>query len=108
MGSADLFSNDYTFTTRVTVIIIVGFISFATIAVFVVCLLKYSPCCSDYLRRRNINLPFHRQSINAPCVSCQLIEMGEMACYNGICSGCGRVPPSIARATFSVATTKHV
>ena len=29
------------------------------------------------------------------CVKCQLIDMGEMACYTGTCPGCGRVPPSL-------------
>lgn len=28
------------------------------------------------------------------CTSCQLIDMGEMACYGGVCSKCGQVPPS--------------
>lgn len=29
-----------------------------------------------------------------PCLHCQLIEMGEMACYQEFCPHCGRVPPS--------------
>ena len=28
-----------------------------------------------------------------PCLNCKLIEMGEMACYQGICPQCGREPP---------------
>merc|ERR1711994_530499 len=28
-----------------------------------------------------------------PCLHCQLIEMGEMACYQEFCPHCGRVPP---------------
>jgi len=29
-----------------------------------------------------------------PCLHCQLIEMGEMACYQEFCPHCGRVPPN--------------
>ena len=29
-----------------------------------------------------------------PCVRCQLIDMGEAACYTGYCSECGRVRQS--------------
>ena len=28
------------------------------------------------------------------CYKCQLIDMGEAACYTGICPDCGEVPPS--------------
>jgi len=31
-----------------------------------------------------------------PCTGCQLINMGEAACYTGICSECGRTPTSLA------------
>ena len=30
------------------------------------------------------------------CTRCQLIDMGEAACYTGYCSECGRVPSSVA------------
>ena len=29
-----------------------------------------------------------------PCLHCQLIEMGEMACYQEFCPHCGRIPPN--------------
>lgn len=29
-----------------------------------------------------------------PCQNCKLIEMGSMACYQGICPECGRPPPT--------------
>ena len=29
-----------------------------------------------------------------PCIRCQLIDMGEAACYTGDCPECGRIPPS--------------
>ena len=32
-----------------------------------------------------------------PCSQCQLIEMGEAACYNGVCQDCGRIPSASAR-----------
>ena len=28
------------------------------------------------------------------CYKCQLIDMGEAACYTGICPDCGAIPPS--------------
>lgn len=28
-----------------------------------------------------------------PCQNCHLIEMGSMACYQGKCPECGRLPP---------------
>ena len=31
-----------------------------------------------------------------PCTRCQLINMGEAACYTGVCSECGGVPSSLA------------
>ena len=33
----------------------------------------------------------------APCTKCQLIDMGEAACYTGYCPDCGDVPPSLRR-----------
>jgi len=30
-----------------------------------------------------------------PCLHCQLIEMGEMACYQDFCPHCGRIPPNL-------------
>ena len=108
MGSEESFSDDYNFTIRVTVLVIVCIVSLATVVFFVVCMIKFAPCCQSYLGRRNINLPFHRQSTYDPCVMCQLIEMGEMACYTGVCSRCGKVPPSVARATISTEETKQI
>ena len=33
------------------------------------------------------------------CIRCQLIDMGEAACYTGYCPECGRIPRSIGRLT---------
>ena len=33
-----------------------------------------------------------RASARPACTSCQLIQMGEMACYLGYCPDCGTVP----------------
>ena len=88
--------------------IILSFTCAAAAVFVIVCLLKFAPCCKQYLARRNVNLPFLRQLTHDPCVTCQLIEMGEMACYNEVCPGCGRVPPSVNIATSSNADAKQV
>ena len=36
-----------------------------------------------------------RRGGKAPCPKCQLIDMGEAACYSGVCPDCGEVPPSL-------------
>ena len=33
-----------------------------------------------------------------PCLHCQLIAMGEMACYRDFCPHCGRIPPNLEGA----------
>ena len=33
-----------------------------------------------------------------PCLHCQLIAMGEMACYHGFCPHCGNIPPNLVGA----------
>jgi hypothetical protein len=30
-----------------------------------------------------------------PCMNCLRVEMGERACYTGICDNCGQTPPSL-------------
>jgi len=30
-----------------------------------------------------------------PCMNCLRVEMGERACYSGICDSCGKTPPSL-------------
>ena len=30
-----------------------------------------------------------------PCMNCLRVEMGERACYTGICESCGKTPPSL-------------
>ena len=30
-----------------------------------------------------------------PCMNCTRVEMGERACYTGICDMCGKVPPCL-------------
>eukprot|EP00095_Tigriopus_kingsejongensis_P008666 maker-scaffold72_size415059-snap-gene-1.16 protein:Tk08666 transcript:maker-scaffold72_size415059-snap-gene-1.16-mRNA-1 annotation:"ring finger membrane protein" len=32
--------------------------------------------------------------MDLPCMNCKLIEMGSMACYEGICPECGKEPPN--------------
>ena len=111
VDSDDVVPDEYNyFTIRVTVLFIVVLVSFATVAFFIVCMVKFSPCCQSYLRRRKINLPFHRHDRTNydPCTNCQLIEMGETTCYTGVCSECGRVPASIARATLATGDTKQI
>ena len=54
-------------------------------------------------RRRNYRWGYWTE----PCVKCQLIDMGEMACYTGLCPGCGRVPPSLAAVSVP-GTREHV
>ena len=83
------------FIEVLVILIVVVVACFGTTAFLVICCMKYAPCCQSYLQRKNINLPFLRQSTHDACVKCQLIEMGEMVCYDGICPGCGRVPPSL-------------
>ena len=83
------------FIEVLVILIVVVVACFGTTAFLVICCMKYAPCCQNYLQRKNINLPFLRQSTPDACVKCQLIEMGEMVCYDGICPGCGRVPPSL-------------
>ena len=88
--------NDKNGFIEILVIIIVVIVAcVATLTFLIVCLMKYAPCCQNYLQRKNINIPFLRQTTHDACVKCQLIEMGEMVCYDGICPGCGRVPPSL-------------
>lgn len=50
---------------------------------------------AEYYRQDSQDCEDHRgpqQQQRGPCTSCQLIEMGEMACYHGVCPNCGRVP----------------
>ncbi len=37
--------------------------------------------------------PFQDPDKEPECQNCHLIEMGSMACYQGICPQCGRPPP---------------
>ena len=87
------------FIEVLVILIVVVVACFGTTAFLIICCMKYAPCCQNYLQRKNINLPFLRQSTHDACVKCQLIEMGEMVCYDGICPGCGRVPPSLQTRT---------
>ena len=41
----------------------------------------------------NKQASFLRSKQDLPCLNCQYIEMGEMACYQETCPDCGRVPP---------------
>ena len=45
----------------------------------------------------NKGLQMHLDSVmmrDLPCQNCNLILMGSMACYQGKCPECGRVPPN--------------
>ena len=87
------------FIEVLVIVIVVCVAGISTLAFLIVCLMKYAPCCQSYLQRKNINIPYLRQTTHDACVKCQLIEMGEMVCYDGICPGCGRVPPSLQART---------
>jgi hypothetical protein len=67
----------------VTVVIII--ISFVVIAVIGFC----CACCCKARYGSSERNP------GDDCTHCQLINMGEAACYTGYCSECGRVPSSI-------------
>ena len=43
-----------------------------------------------------------------PCLHCQLIAMGEMACYRDFCPQCGRIPPNLEGALRRLAVLEHV
>ena len=72
----------------IVIIIIISFVVVAIVGCVLACVCRAVPDVK--------NRVFRLKRVNDPCVKCQLIEMGEMACYTGICPGCGRVPPSIA------------
>ena len=48
-------------------------------------------CCQEKIQS------LRRGGGRAPCTKCQLIDMGEAACYTGYCPDCGDVPPSLRR-----------
>ena len=48
-------------------------------------------CCQEKIQS------LRRGGGRAPCTKCQLIDMGEAACYTGYCPDCGEVPPSLRR-----------
>ena len=75
----------------VVIIIIICFVCVAIIGCLCACM-----CRTDVGRN------FRGGIWKEPCVKCQLIEMGEMACYTGLCPGCGRVPPSLAAVSAPV------
>ena len=70
--------NDKNGFIEILVIIIVVIVTcVATLTFLIVCLMKYAPCFQNYLQRKNINIPFLRQTTHDACVKCQLIEMGR-------------------------------
>ena len=48
-------------------------------------------CCQERIQS------LRRGGGRSPCTKCQLIDMGEAACYTGYCPDCGDVPPSLRR-----------
>ena len=42
-----------------------------------------------------------------PCLHCQLIAMGEMACYRDFCPHCGRIPPNLEGALRRLAVLEQ-
>ena len=72
----DMFSEDP--KLAVVIIIIFLFISMALIGAG----------CACFWARKKYRGSGQTQ-VRTNCVQCQLIEMGEMACYTGFCPGCG-------------------
>lgn len=78
--NSDRFTEDPKLTT---VLVVFGcFLAILVIGVITAC------CC----RARTLGLRGRPQ-----CTKCQLIDMGEAACYTGYCPDCGEVPPSLRR-----------
>ena len=43
-----------------------------------------------------------RRGGRPPCPTCQLIDMGEAACYSGNCPDCGEVPASLRENQWNI------
>lgn len=77
MSWTDQFSNDPKLTT--VIIILICFIAVAVLGCVCACICRTVPD----VRNRVLG----PREMNDPCVKCQLIDMGEMACYTGLCPG---------------------
>ncbi|XP_023330066.1 E3 ubiquitin-protein ligase ATL9 isoform X2 [Eurytemora carolleeae] len=51
--------------------------------------LNYQVAMSNRLFNDDVSLD------DLPCMNCLRVEMGERACYTGICDNCGQTPPSL-------------
>ena len=67
-------------------IVVICFLVVLVVGVVLAC------CCKTRMQ----GLRRGRQG-RSPCTKCQLIDMGEAACYTGYCPDCGNVPPSLRR-----------
>jgi len=51
--------------------------------------LNYQVAMSNRIFSDNVTMS------DLPCMNCLRVEMGERACYNGICDSCGKTPPCL-------------
>jgi len=51
--------------------------------------LNYQVAMSNHIFNDDVSLE------DLPCMNCLRVEMGERACYTGICDMCGQTPPSL-------------
>ena len=70
---------------RAVIAVAVCFLVILVFGVVIAC------CCQERIQS------LRRGGGRAPCTKCQLIDMGEAACYTGYCPDCGDVPPSLRR-----------
>ena len=97
------FFNDH----KLIIIILVCFICVAVLGCVFVCTCRTVPDVRSRVASFRSSFSFRRREMNDPCVKCQLIDMGEMACYTGLCPGCGRVPPSLVVASAPMIYAMH-
>lgn len=65
------------------IIVVICFLVVLVVGVALAC------CCKSRMQG------LRRGGGRSPCTKCQLIDMGEAACYTGYCPDCGNVPPSL-------------
>jgi len=70
---------------RAVIAVAVCFLVILVFGVVIAC------CCQERIQS------LRRGGGRVPCTKCQLIDMGEAACYTGYCPDCGDVPPSLRR-----------
>ena len=79
----NMFTEDPKLTA--VLVVVVCFLLVLFFGVFFAC------CCKARMQH------LRRGGGRAPCTKCQLIDMGEAACYTGYCPDCGDIPPSLRR-----------